>query len=237
MQGSAQVTTPAVETLYVGYAGSNGHEATGLGSQLRDEGVIDSRHLSLAAVEAYFDQHPEALEPHILKDDRMTFQKIYTAAEAAEWPTGSLNVQVTTDRSLATDKNNVNSIFPRASFCFINVPKPTAEGQLMPYQGFVLDQDNGGAIRAAGRADIYMGFGDAAGRRAGYEYAQGRLFYIFLKPEQFQDRSKYPDLRAASAPTRPVAQARSASTPNLPRATKAGSAGGDEMFPGAVRTK
>jgi len=91
----------------------------------------------------------------VLNDDRFTFQKIYSAAEIAEWPTGSLNVQVTTDRSLATDKD----IFPRASLTFIDVPKPSLSGALLPYQGFVLDQDTGGGIRAAGRADIYMGFG------------------------------------------------------------------------------
>jgi membrane-bound lytic murein transglycosylase A len=46
----------------------------------------------------------------------------------------------------------------------------------------MLDQDTGGAIRAPGRADIYVGVGDAAGRIAGATYAEGRLYYLFLKP-------------------------------------------------------
>ena len=37
-------------TVLVGYAGSNGRERKGLGTQLRDEGKIDSEaHLSLPA--------------------------------------------------------------------------------------------------------------------------------------------------------------------------------------------
>ena len=56
-------------------------------------------------------------------------------------------------------------------------------GQLVPYKGFLLDQDTGGAIRAAGRADIYMGIGAQAGHRAGNTFSVGRLYYLFLKPE------------------------------------------------------
>ncbi len=46
----------------------------------------------------------------------------------------------------------------------------------------MLDQDSGGAIRTPGRADIYYGFGSEGERRAGNQYADGRLYYLFLKP-------------------------------------------------------
>jgi membrane-bound lytic murein transglycosylase A len=47
----------------------------------------------------------------------------------------------------------------------------------------MLDQDTGGAIQAPGRADIYMGIGPSAEILAGGQYAEGRLYYFFLKPE------------------------------------------------------
>jgi membrane-bound lytic murein transglycosylase A len=47
----------------------------------------------------------------------------------------------------------------------------------------MLDQDTGGAIRAAGRADLYMGAGAPAELLAGGQYATGKMFYFFLKPE------------------------------------------------------
>ncbi|MEM7229974.1 MAG: 3D domain-containing protein, partial [Planctomycetota bacterium] len=48
---------------------------------------------------------------------------------------------------------------------------------------FMLDQDTGGAIKAPGRADIFMGIGKSAEILAGGQYAEGTLCYIFLKPE------------------------------------------------------
>jgi membrane-bound lytic murein transglycosylase A len=50
------------------------------------------------------------------------------------------------------------------------------------YTGFALDQDAGGAIRAPGRCDVYMGVGDTAGQMAGQVYEEGKLYYLFLKP-------------------------------------------------------
>jgi len=46
-----------------------------------------------------------------------------------------------------------------------------------------LDQDAGGAIRAPGRCDVYMGQGETAGKLAGQTYQEGRLYYLFLKSD------------------------------------------------------
>jgi membrane-bound lytic murein transglycosylase A len=51
----------------------------------------------------------------------------------------------------------------------------------LPFNGFALDQDRGGAIRAPGRCDLYVGTGDKAGELAGRTYVEGRLYYFFLK--------------------------------------------------------
>ena len=53
------------------------------------------------------------------------------------------------------------------------------------YTGFALDQDAGGAIRAPGRCDVYMGQGEMAGQLAGQTYQEGRLYYLFLKSDPF----------------------------------------------------
>jgi len=47
----------------------------------------------------------------------------------------------------------------------------------------MLDQATGGAIRASGRCDIYMGVGQSAEELAGREFTEGQLYYIALKPE------------------------------------------------------
>jgi membrane-bound lytic murein transglycosylase A len=62
------------------------------------------------------------------------------------------------------------------------LPRPVGGSvSTVSYTGFALDQDTGGAIRAPGRCDVYMGVGDEAGRMAGQVYQEGTLFYLFLK--------------------------------------------------------
>jgi membrane-bound lytic murein transglycosylase A len=96
-------------------------------------------------------------------------------------PRGSLNEPVIPYRTIATDK----SIYPRACLTFFTTKLPRQIGNTIytdPFAGFALDQDTGGAIRAAGRCDIYLGVGDEAGKLAGQTYQEGRLYYLFLKP-------------------------------------------------------
>ena len=57
------------------------------------------------------------------------------------------------------------------------------KGVMVEYKNFMLDQDTGGAIRAAGRADLYMGAGAPAELLAGGQYSTGKMYYFFLKPE------------------------------------------------------
>ena len=54
----------------------------------------------------------------------------------------------------------------------------------------------GGAIQAPGRADIFMGVGASAEILAGGQYAEGRLYYFFLKP-QYVDEYLTPRLAEA----------------------------------------
>ncbi|MCC7170078.1 MAG: murein transglycosylase, partial [Planctomycetes bacterium] len=39
-----------------------------------------------------------------------------------------------------------------------------------------------GAIRSAGRGDIFIGTGDEAEEIAGGTYAEGKLWYVYIKP-------------------------------------------------------
>ena len=48
----------------------------------------------------------------------------------------------------------------------------------------MLDQDTGGAIRAPGRADLYLGAGPMSELLAGRQKNEGQLYYFFLKPRE-----------------------------------------------------
>lgn len=183
IQGSAKVILTTGQTITIGYAGDNGRTYTGLGETLVKQGKISARKLSLPAIQTYFQMHPNTVEKDIMHNHFMAFLKIYNPAH---WPLGSLGVKVTAHRSLATDKTITappyQSIFPRAALTFVETNVPNTAGTVRPFRGFMLDQDTGGAIRAAGRADIYMGIGPEAQTQAGYELSKGKLYYLFLKP-------------------------------------------------------
>jgi len=182
VQGSAKVRQADGQLITVGYAANNGHEYKSVSKELVKDGRISSEQLSLSAMIDYFKQNKELVDTYVRRNPRFVFFKREDGP-----PRGSLNEPVTAFRSIATDK----SIFPRGCLTFISTTLPRASGGTVAnqfYSGFALDHDTGGAIRAAGRCDIYMGIGDMAGKLAGQTYQEGKLYYLFLKPSQ---RSEY----------------------------------------------
>jgi membrane-bound lytic murein transglycosylase A len=177
IQGSAKIRLPDGNLITVGYVAHNGYEYKSMSQALVKDGKIPSSQLSLAAIIKYFKEHPEEISYYTRLNPRFIF---FSKQEGD--PRGSLNEPVTPMRTIATDK----SIFPRGCLTFISTTLPRNEAGdvvLRPYSGFMLDQDTGGAIRAPGRCDVYIGVGDMAGKLAGQTYQEGKLYYFFLKQE------------------------------------------------------
>ncbi len=175
VQGSAKIRMSNNDLVTVGYAANNGKEYESIAQKMIDDGVISRDQLSLKAMIDYFKAHQDQVAKYTRMNPRFVFFKKEDGP-----PRGSLNEPVTTMRSIATDK----TIFPRGSLTFISTNLPRSAGSdvtIMPYTGFALDQDTGGAIRAPGRCDVYMGIGDEAGKLAGQTYQEGKLYYLFLK--------------------------------------------------------
>jgi len=164
VQGSARLQLIDGRIYEVGYNGNNGFPYTSPGKQMLADGVITKAQLSLQGLKNYFAQHPEAMDHYLPMNQRDVF-----FAERPGGPYGSLNQTVTPFATVATDK----SIFPRAMPVFVVAPLPGHPD----FRGMLLDQDTGGAIRAAGRCDIYMGLGDQAGQ----ELNVGQLYYLAVR--------------------------------------------------------
>jgi membrane-bound lytic murein transglycosylase A len=166
VQGSAKIRTPDGKLQTFGYAANNGWEYNSPNQNLIASGKITAESLSLQTLIDYFKAHPQEVDAYVAENPRFVFFR----PESGE-PRGSLNEPVTPFRSIATDK----TIYPRGSLTFISA-------DLGYPVGFALDQDTGGAIRAAGRCDVYTGTGDSAAMLAGKTYTEGKLYYLFLKP-------------------------------------------------------
>lgn len=176
VQGSARLRMPDGTMETVGYAAHNGHAYRSLRAEMVERGLV-GRRAGLPAMLAYFAAHPDQVRPLTWQNPRFIFFEDIPDGR----PRGCLNEPVMPWRSIATDK----SIFPPAAPAYVEtvLPQHRENGVVeAPYRAFMLDQDAGGAIRAPGRADVYLGVGDAAGDLAGRAMHEGRLYYLILKP-------------------------------------------------------
>lgn len=179
VQGSGKLRLADGSYFEIGYAANNGFSYTSVGQTLIAEGAIKPEELSLQGLIHHFQAHPEQMDKYLRMNQRYVFFQ-----QRSGGPYGSLNEPVTPYRSIATDK----SIYPRACPGFLVTQLPMRTGNEIrnyPYGGFAMDQDTGGAIRAAGRCDIFMGTDDdkgSVGELAGRTLSEGQLYYVFVKP-------------------------------------------------------
>ena len=176
VQGSAIIELPDGKELRVGYEGKTDRPYTSMGMAMVADGKFSADELSLQRIMAYFDKHPAELKHYMYKNDSYVF---FTDSEGG--PFGSLNCPVTPFRSIATDK----SVFPRGLIAYAVTKAPVLKTRTKvvfePYYSFALDHDTGGAIRSAGRCDLYMGIGPDALLLAGRQNAEGKLYYLAVK--------------------------------------------------------
>lgn len=172
VNGSAKLRMPDGSIEFIGYDGKTDRRYTGLGNTLYDAGHITKK--DLPGIYDLYERNPDVVVEGMRENESYVFFRPY---DGSAWPSGSLGRQVTGRASLATDKD----VYPRGCVVFVDTEGVAVSGNEVPIQRFMLDQDTGGAIRAPGRADIYMGEGDEAETLAGGQYAEGRLYYFFLR--------------------------------------------------------
>ncbi len=176
VQGSARLRLEDGSLFQVGYAGKTEYKYGSIGKALVKDKKIEKNKLCLRAIRQYFKDNPEDLNHYLAVNDCYVF---FRPAEGG--PFGSLNVKVTPFRSIATDKG----VFPRGGIAYLVGTLPEMSGEertgSRPFCQFLMDQDTGGGIRSAGRADIFVGTGPEAEWLAGSTSDEGRLYYVFLK--------------------------------------------------------
>lgn len=187
VNGSAFIKTPNGEELKFGYSGKNGREYSSLGKELIRAKELKSKDMSLEGIRKWGRNNPDKLSEYMSRNDSYVF-----FLEIDGNPRGSLNLEVEGNRTIATDK----ALFPRGGLVFVEAP-PAAKKWRWPWESkpradpafhqFMLDQDTGGAIRTAGRADLYLGVGPDAERRAGHVMSEGQMYYLFLREDQLLD--------------------------------------------------
>jgi membrane-bound lytic murein transglycosylase A len=174
VNGSAFIELQDGSMLKLGYAGKNGHDYTSLGQQLVKDKKIGADRISLGAIREWARAHPDELQEYLDRNESFVF---VTPIDGD--PRGSLNVPVIGNRSLATDKR----LFPRGAVVYVEGKPGSGLASGAHLDHFMLDQDTGGAIRTAGRADVYMGSGPEAESVSGATRVEGQLYYLFVRDD------------------------------------------------------
>ncbi len=176
VQGSGRADLGDGTVISVLYNGQNGRPYKSIGKYLIDSGAIPKEAMSLQAIRAYLRSHPEKMTDVLAQNPSYVFFRMDTGPSI-----GSIGVPLTPGRSIATDSR----LFPKGALGFLVSWKPVIEhGTIrswVPFTRFVLNQDTGGAIKGAGRADLFWGQGQEAELGAGSMQHEGELYFLMRR--------------------------------------------------------
>jgi membrane-bound lytic murein transglycosylase A len=177
IQGSGRVRLSEGKDLLVHYQASNGRPYRSIGRYMIEKGFLPREEMSMQAMRRYLTEHPEVRDEVLNQNPSYIF---FQQVETGPW--GSLGVLLTPGRSVALDPK----LFPKGAIGFISSQKPLVNDQgeitgWIEFSRFVLHQDSGGAIKGAGRADIFWGSGPYAELAAGHLQHEGDLYVLIKK--------------------------------------------------------
>jgi len=179
IQGSGMIKLSNGEIIRVGYSASNGQPYKSIGRYMIDMGYVTADNLSLQTIRSYIKQNPD------IRDEILNYNPSYVFFRLLDsGPLGNIGVPLTPGRSLAVD----DRLFPKGALVYIRCQKPIVgkDGNItgwIPFSRFLLNQDTGGVIKGAGRADIFWGSSPYAELAAGNLKHKGELYFLVKKPD------------------------------------------------------
>ena len=170
VQGSGRLRAPDGSVMRIGYAGQNGRGYTGIGSVMRERGLLGDGPgqyaPSMQGIMRYLRENPEAGRELM----RMNESWVFFTELTGDGPLGALNVPVRRGSSVAADPKYV----PLGAPVFLSLDHPAATG-------LWIAQDTGGAIKGANRFDTFWGAGEDARELAGGMSARGEAVLLLPK--------------------------------------------------------
>lgn len=176
IEGSGFVRLPSGGFLHLTYSAANGRSYRSLGKAMVKDGLFKPWDIDNLAIRRYFREHPDEERPYLERNPSYVFFDVRRLTTLPE------SIDLTAQRSVAAD----TSYFPRGMLAFADTFLPTYDRSdtltgRTPYRRFVVVQDVGGAIKGAGRIDLYQGQGEDAQRIADTAKEPGALFILLPK--------------------------------------------------------
>jgi len=172
VQGSGRIRLPDGSLMRVGYGGFNGHSYSSVGLELVARGVFEPHQVSADVIRSWVAQNPEEGRELLWANRSYVFFREVSEVPPHLGPLGAMNRSITAMRTIAVDP----AFVPLGAPVWIE-----ARGEA-PLSRLMIAQDTGSAIKGAQRADIFIGTGREAGRKAGRIMDPGRM--VVLVPVQ-----------------------------------------------------
>jgi membrane-bound lytic murein transglycosylase A len=174
VQGSGRVQLTTGETIRLQYDDQNGHPYRSIGRYLVDQGAMTLEQTNMPAIRAWLAANPQRLHEVLDSNPSVVFFREAPLEDPAIGPKGALGVPLTAERSIAVDPG----VIPLGAPVFLATTYPATNA---PLQRLMSAQDTGGAIRGPVRADLFFGFGNAAGEKAGVMKQDGQMWLLWPK--------------------------------------------------------
>ena len=176
VQGSGKADLGDGNVVSVLYDGQNGRPYKSIGKYLIDNGAVARENMTMQAIRDYLRSHPDEVFTVLNQNPSYVFFRMDMGPSL-----GSIGVPLTAGRSIATDSR----LFPKGALALLKTTKPVIENGVVkpgePFTRFVMNQDTGGAIKGAGRADLFWGQGPEAEQNAGAMQQEGELYFLVKK--------------------------------------------------------
>ncbi len=160
-------------TIRLAYAEHNGQPYVSIGKWLVDQGQLTLAQASMQNIRAWARSYPHRTREMLNANPAMVFFR-EEAVNGDEGPKGAFGVPLTPQRSIAVDP----AIVPLGAPVFLSTTQPNSN---QPLNHLVFAQDTGTAIRGAARADLFWGYGAAAGEIAGRAKQPGKMWVLWPK--------------------------------------------------------
>lgn len=169
IQGSGRLLAPDGTIMRIGYAGQNGRDYVGIGSLMRQRGLVGGAGqypASMQGLMAWLRENPEAGKAIMRENLSYVFFREITG----DGPLGALGVPVRGQASVAADP----AFTPLGAPVWLDLDRTEASGLWVA-------QDTGGAIKGANRFDTFWGAGPTARQIAGGMAGRGQALLFLPK--------------------------------------------------------
>jgi membrane-bound lytic murein transglycosylase A len=168
VQGSGRIRLRDGSVIRVGYGARNGHEYRSVGREMVRRGIYEPHEVSARVIASWVRRNGEEGRQLLHHNPSYIFFREVDIDDPALGPLGAMNRSITPLRTIAVDPD----------YTPLGAPVWIETDGAHPMRRLMVAQDTGGAIRGAQRADIFFGFGDEAGEKAGEVRDPGRMIVL-----------------------------------------------------------